>query len=195
MKYFTPKLITLSPLKSDLYMKVNIPRQKIVVTGPESSGKTTLTKQLAASLATPWIPEYARTYLDKLDRPYKLEDILLIGERQLAQHTTLSEHDPSYLLCDTSFLVLHIWVQVKYKQTNAWLKRQFIEDPVDLYLLCEPDIPWTYDPLRENPDDRYVLFELYRAALIKYQKPFVLIKGKDPTQRLKTAVTAVKELS
>lgn len=176
-------------------MKVNITTQKIVLTGPESSGKTTLAKQLAQSLAAPWVPEYARAYLDQLDRPYGMEDILQIGKTQLAQQNVRSESLPPYLICDTSFLVLHIWVQVKYKQTNDWLEAQFIQDPVDLYLLCEPDIPWTYDPLREHPNDRYALFDLYRSTLNKYQKPYLIIQGQDPAQRLEAAELAVKKLS
>lgn len=176
-------------------MKINIPSQKIVITGPESTGKTTLAKQLAQRLAAPWVQEYARSYLEQLDRPYDLNDILIIGEAQMAQQAAIYQNNPAYLICDTSFLVLKIWAEVKFTQNNKWLETQFLQDPVDLYLLCEPDIPWTYDPLRENPDDRYALFNLYHQALQTHQKHYQIIKGSDPQQRLKQAENAVKKLS
>ena len=177
------------------YMKVNSQSHKIVVTGPESSGKTTLAKQLAKQLSIPWIPEYARNYLEKIGRPYQLEDIQSIGRHQQAQHEFMLAQEPEFLICDTSFLVLKIWAEVKYGQKNDWLEKQFQEDQVSLYLLCEPDIPWTYDPLRENPDDRYGLFKRYQSALEIHEKPFSIIKGFDPKQRLILAEQAVRKLS
>ncbi|GAB5554759.1 MAG: hypothetical protein Sapg2KO_43500 [Saprospiraceae bacterium] len=176
-------------------MKVNIQTKKIVVTGPESSGKTTLAKQLAEKLSAPWVPEYARDYLEKLNRPYQANDILNIGAAQMAQHSASYQQNPSYLICDTSFLVLKIWNEVKFLNKQEWLEVQFLQDPVDLYLLCAPDIPWTYDPLRENPDDRQVLFDLYQQALQNSQKNYLIIKGTDPQLRLEEAAQAVKKLS
>ncbi|MEM6377541.1 MAG: ATP-binding protein, partial [Bacteroidota bacterium] len=142
-----------------------------------------------------WIPEYARAYLEKLNRPYILEDILQIGRDQFSQQNTIYLQKPEFLICDTSFLVLKVWVSVKYKYSNNWLEKHFLEDPVDLYLLCEPDIPWTFDPLREHPDDRYFLFELYENALNAAQKNYHIVRGTAMNQRLESAKQAVTTLS
>ena len=164
---------------------------KVIVTGPESSGKTTLCQSLAEHYRVPWLPEYARTYLEQLDRAYQEEDLLRIAEEQVAQEDQLAQQKPPLLVCDTSLLVIKIWGNYRYGRCHPWIEQQLAQRPVDYYLLCRPDIPWQPDPQRENPDDRDELFVLYQNAF--RAKPHTIIAG-DKSARLKTAVATIDRL-
>jgi nicotinamide riboside kinase len=167
----------------------------IFVTGPEASGKSLLTQELGQKMHCPWVPEYAREYLEELGRPYQKEDILKIGQQQWQLQQNMQQLTMApYLICDTGFLVLKIWMEFKYNIVDPWIEAQFLRAPVDLYLLCKPDIPWEPDPLREHPDQREELYRLYLEALEKYDKPYVLIEGDDLNQRLKVAQSAIEKL-
>ena len=75
--------------------------KKIVIIGPESTGKTTITQQLAAHFQCPMVEEYARWYIDQLDRPYYQQDLLEIARGQLINEDSFSESSSPYLFCDT----------------------------------------------------------------------------------------------
>ncbi|MCB0643623.1 MAG: ATP-binding protein [Phaeodactylibacter sp.] len=157
---------------------------KIVVTGPESSGKTTLAKQLAATLEVPWVPEYARMYLENINRPYTREDLKVIAEGQQALESGVLEQHPPLIICDTDLLTIKIWSEVKYGSVDQSIHTDWLGDRVTGYLLCVPDIPWEDDPQRENPFDRDSIFNLYHTALTNAGKPFHLIKGTGERDRL-----------
>lgn len=148
----------------------------IVVTGPESSGKTTLSKQLSEALNGEWIPEYAREYVAELDRPYTIEDIIAIAE---GQKLKFDQAKNEIIVSDTAFLVLKIWAEYRFEQAPKIVEDYLKDTCVDLYILCHPEIPWEYDPLRENPDDRIELFERYRSELEKLRTPFIVVQGKE----------------
>lgn len=150
---------------------------RIVFTGPESSGKTTLAQHLAAHYGAPWVPEYARTYLNRLSRPYEAKDLLEIAQGQLYREDRISAGSPRLLLCDTDLLTIKIWAAYKYQAVDPWIVEQVAQRPYDHYFLCKPDLPWEDDPLRENPDDREELYQRYREELLHYQKPFTEIEG------------------
>jgi len=167
---------------------------KIVLTGPESSGKSKLTQGLAKYYDTFWVPEYARNYLARLHRPYTATDILQIAKEQSEIQKQAGVKSNPLLICDTGLLVLKIWLQYKYQISDPWIEDQFKKDAADLYLLCRPDIPWEEDPLRENPDNRAALFELYLQALKLGQKSFVVISGADFEKRMRVASAAIDQL-
>ncbi len=148
----------------------------IVVTGPESSGKTTLSKQLSEALNGEWIAEYAREYVAHLDRPYTTEDIIAIAE---GQKLKFEEAKNEIIVSDTAFLVLKIWSEYRFEQVPKIVEDYLNDTHVDLYILCHPEIPWEYDPLRENPDDRIEIFERYRSELEKMRAPFIVVQGKE----------------
>lgn len=148
----------------------------IVVTGPESSGKTTLSKQLSEALNAEWIAEYAREYVAELDRPYTIEDIIAIAE---GQKLKFEQAKNEIIVSDTAFLVLKIWSEYRFEQAPKIVEDYLNDTYVDLYILCHPEIPWEYDPLRENPDDRIELFERYRSELEKMRTPFIVVQGKE----------------
>lgn len=157
---------------------------KIVVTGPESSGKTTLAKQLAATLEVPWVPEYARMYLENLNRPYERQDLKIIAEGQQALEAGVLELKPPLIICDTDLLTIKIWSEVKYGAVDQAIHTDWLGDRVTGYLLCSPDIPWEEDPQREAPEDRVALFALYQQALTNAGKPFEVISGTGNRSRL-----------
>lgn len=152
---------------------------KIAITGPESTGKTTLVRQLAEHYQTLWVPEYARFYLSRLNRPYTPQDVLEIAKGQLQWEDVWAQQANELLFCDTDLLVNKIWLKFKYNIENEWLESYLQSRIYDVHLLCNIDLPWSEDPLRENPDltDRQVLYDLYKNELRRLHKNFLEIDG------------------
>ena len=164
---------------------------KITITGPESSGKTTLARQLAEAFDTLWVPEYAREYIDQLNRPYWESDLLEIARGQVAREDEYAAKKQDLLFCDTSLEVIKIWSEFRYQRCHPWILEQLEKRQPDLYLLCVPDLPWEYDPQRENPDDRNALFEIYQKELVG--KHVVEIRG-EGEERIQLATKAAESL-
>lgn len=151
--------------------------RRIAITGPESTGKSILAAQLARYFQTVWVPEYAREYLEKLDRPYQEKDIVAIARGQLASETVLLKMASEYLFCDTDLLVTKIWSEVKYDHCDPWILQSIESHRYDLHLLCDIDLPWQFDPLREHPDKRQYLVDLYYNELTGRKFPFAVVRG------------------
>ncbi len=164
---------------------------KVVITGAECSGKTTLAKDLSQYYNTPLVPEYARTYLNNLDRPYEQSDLKHIAIGQLESEQKYVSED--LIICDTSLLVIKVWSQVKYGSVHPWLT-VLLEDAIpDLYILPDWDIPYEEDPLREHPDDRKMLHDNYVDELNMQIAPWGSVTG-SKAERLKQAVKRVDEM-
>lgn len=166
-------------------------QHKIFITGPESTGKTTLAKALANELKTAWVPEFSRSYLTRLGRPYRKGDLLEIAKGQLAWQQGAKAQQGKPIVCDTGMLVLKIWSEYKYKNAHRFILEQLENQQQHLHLLCAPDIPWADDPLRENPADRAHLFQLFTAELERSGTPYATVQGDTPEQRLASALEAV----
>ncbi|PJA07264.1 MAG: ATPase [Flavobacteriales bacterium CG_4_10_14_0_2_um_filter_32_8] len=160
--------------------------KKFVITGPESTGKSTLTKLLAEQYHSIWVKEYAREYLEKLNRPYQLEDILLMAKEQLQQEQRAESITLKYLFLDTDLTVFKVWLSEKYSQEVVWVEEEIKNSKNKIFFLCDIDIPWQPDPLREYPrlSDRTRLFNEYKKLLEKYRFTYHIISG-DITSRLK----------
>jgi nicotinamide riboside kinase len=143
---------------------------RIAFTGPESCGKTTLAVWLSSFLELPYIAEYARTHLsEKTD--YRQEDLDLMATKQVALWPN------GGLIADTEMHVFEIWSQVKYAEVSSAISTLLSLQYFDHYFLCAPDIPWQADPLRENPDNRQELFELYKQELERKERPYTILRG------------------
>lgn len=138
---------------------------KIGIIGPESTGKSTLAQSLAEQFHGVCIPEYARTYVESLNRPYTYEDVLTIAHHQVEELESLSAHPstltPHLYFFDTELIITKVWLEHKYGQCPEWLKEAIRHYPMDFYIICYPDIKWKPDPVRENPAIREELFNLY----------------------------------
>jgi NadR type nicotinamide-nucleotide adenylyltransferase len=165
--------------------------KKIAITGPESTGKSTLAEHLAHHYGTSWVPEYAREYIDKLDRPYNQQDILTIARQQLKNENKIGRKANRFLFCDSELIVTKIWSEDKYKSCDEWILKKIEEYKYDLYLLCYIDLPWQDDPQREDPHRREYLFDLYLQELTERNLPFYAISGLGK-KRLKHAIMQIE---
>ena len=157
-------------------------RKHIIVTGPERSGKTTLSKLLAEKLAAAWIPAYARGYLEAAKRRAIAEDFphLVAATDNLIesgfQQQERAGRNPAIVIQDTSHEILSIWQADKFELTPL-VDTAFKTGKPDLYLLCQPDLPWEYDPLREDPHRRQELFSLIKEILATSGSSVVEVSG------------------
>jgi NadR type nicotinamide-nucleotide adenylyltransferase len=172
------------------------PIRRIVVTGPESTGKSTLTQQLARHFNTGHVAEYARTYLENIDRPYVLADLAAIAKGQIAtEDQTASTLAKGLLFCDTDLYVLKVWSESKYGTCDESILQEIAIRKYDCYILTDIDMPWEDDPLREHPmpEMRAHFFNVYKDIVVNAGLPFIIVKG-DEKQRLETAVEALNVL-
>jgi NadR type nicotinamide-nucleotide adenylyltransferase len=169
---------------------------KIAITGPESTGKTTLAKALAKNFSAVWLEEYARAYLTELDGSYEVQDILDIAKGQIRSEDQLLKTKKAPLLfSDTELLVCKVWLEYKYDLNDPWIDSTFKQRHYDLFLLCNIDLPWEEDPLREHEgtSDRAAIFQLYYDHLLAVGKNFMVIEGQGD-ERLQQAIAAVENL-
>lgn len=167
--------------------------KKIVVIGPESTGKSTLCKELAKHYGTAWCPEYAREYLRQNGTAYTYGDLLKIALGQVTLEDDL-QHDAKgqYYFIDTDLYVIKVWYEVAFQHCPAWILKQIARRHCDLYLLCRTDLPWTHDEQREHPDPvmRQRLFRMYKDVVLNSGVPWVEISGTEH-QRLQKATQAI----
>lgn len=188
--------------------------KKIVTIGPESTGKSTLCSLLAQHFSTLWCPEYAREYLLQHGTNYTFETLETIGKGQLAleeekladvrrqrldksQQPTVngkqSSVDSRHLFIDTDMYVMKVWCEYVFGRCHQFILDEIVSRKYDLYLLCNTDLPWSKDELREYPDEkvRLELFHIYKDILVNQNVPWVEVKGNDDA-RLQIAIDAVE---
>ncbi len=171
---------------------------KVVLFGPESTGKTTLSKQLARHYNTVWAPEYAREYLqNKWNNERKTcenSDLIPIASGQMKLENTLAKKADKVLICDTDLLETKVYSEEYYGGfVDKKLEEAAIENTYDLYLLTYIDTPWEEDDLRDRPEQRLEMFNAFESTLKKYNRPYILLKG-DKETRLKTAKKVIDEI-
>ena len=197
-----------------------IPFKKVVILGPESTGKSSLCKELALHYSAQWVPEYAREYLLTNGNVYTFENLLDVAKGQVAsEESSIQEMEqliktlfndkkgfpnnslgtaqrinriPPPLFIDTDMNVLKVWCEFVFDKCHHWILNQVVERKYDLFLLCNTDLPWIKDELREYPDyeTRERLYHHYKDIMVNQRIPWVSISG-NYEQRLQTAIQAV----
>lgn len=181
-------------------------KKKVVVIGPESTGKSTLCEQLAQHYQTIWVKEHAREYLLKNGTEYTFENLLDVAKGQIAKEEsgvrsleTLNSGLPTpnsqLLFIDTDMYVMKVWCEFVFEKCHHWILNRIVERQYDLYLLCDIDLPWVKDELREYPDlkTREKLYHHYRDIMLNQNTPWVVISG-DYEERLAKAIKAVNAI-
>jgi NadR type nicotinamide-nucleotide adenylyltransferase len=154
--------------------------KKIVIIGPESTGKSTLSEQLANQFQTQWVPEFARNYLLELQRPYSYEDLLYIARGQLLQEDKIiSGLQSEFVFIDTDMYVMKVWCEYVFKKCHPFILEAIVQRNYDAYLLCNTDLVWVADELREYPDleSREKLYHMYKDLMVNQHRPWIEISG------------------
>ena len=181
--------------------------RKVVIIGPESTGKSTLCEQLAQHYETRWCPEYARAWLLQNGTNYTYEDLLTIANGQLSledEYTEKLENESEPLLesggqiplfIDTDMYVMKVWCEFVFGKCHRFVLDNILKRKYDLYLLCNVDLPWTKDELREYPDleTRKTLFRMYKDLLVNQSTPWALVSGTGEA-RLQSAIKAIDKI-
>ena len=182
------------------------PIQKIVVLGPESTGKSTLCAALATHYQTIWTPEYARTYLSKHGTKYSYDDLLTIAKGQIENEEksiellgqniedNKSQVTNNKLIVDTDMYVMKVWCEYVFNNCHHYILEQINQRNYDLYLLCDIDLPWTADEMREYPnaEPRLELFTIYKELLINQNTPWGIVSGLG-AQRTSNAIQLIEQ--
>ena len=166
---------------------------RVALTGPESTGKTTLAAQLAARYGTAFAPEFAREYLANTGPHYSLEDLEEIARGQLRAAAEAETQAREVVFYDTDLLVIKIWAEHAFGSCPQWIVDQIDQQPYDLVLLMGIDVPWQPDPLREHPHLRQELYDRYQRELRERRFNFAEISG-SAAQRFSRACFLVDEL-
>lgn len=171
---------------------------RIAIFGPESTGKTTLAKQLADHYKTVWVPEYARDYLqkkwDKNQSVCDIDDMLPIayGQTKLENDSALIAN--KYLFCDTNLMVTKVFSEMYYDFCDTLLDKAARAHQYDLFFLTDIDVPWEKDDIRDSPEGRESVFSVFKQSLIDHKKPFITLSG-DKETRLNTAISILNDLA
>jgi len=171
---------------------------KVVLFGPESTGKTTLSIQLARHYNSVWVREYAREYLQDIwnneRRTCEPKDLLPIAKGQMKLENELAKKTNSVLICDTDLLETKVYSEAYYLGTcDPVLEKFALQNTYDLYFLTYIDVPWEADDLRDKPNERERMFKAFEDTLKKYKRPFVILKG-TKKERLEAAVNHIDKL-
>jgi NadR type nicotinamide-nucleotide adenylyltransferase len=169
-----------------------VPR-RVVLTGSESTGKTTLAADLARHYSVLWVPEYVRTYAAWKLAPLDAGDVTPIALGQIAVQDAELMRASGLLLFDTDLLSTAVYAEHYYGQCPEWITQAVLARRADLYLLCDIDVPWTVDPQRDRPNDREAIQGRFREALRARGFPAVDIRGgwRDRFQAARTAIDAI----
>lgn len=166
----------------------------IVITGAESTGKSTLTERLANHFEVPFVPEIARVYVETLERKYNFSDIENIAKIQIDQFKKLKDIEVEYIFLDTWLIVTKIWFEFVFHRTPGWLINEIQKTRIDLFLVCDIDLPWIDDPVRENGgENRKILQNKYIDNITMYNFNYKIVSGFDDN-RFDNALKFISEL-
>ena len=174
-------------------------KQKFVLIGPGSTGKMTLCAKLASHFGTIWVPEYAREYLEKNGTEYEFDNLLSIAKGQIdLENSAMLQTKNSLsnkIFIDTDMYVMKVWCEYVFHKCHNWILNQIAERHYDGYLLCNVDLPWVKDELREYPDveTRNKLYHFYKDILVNQSVPWIDISG-TYDERIQKAIKFVNQI-
>ncbi len=166
---------------------------KIIITGIECSGKTTLAHQLHQAIGGILVPEFSRSYLNNSGSTYHQNDILNIAKGQLALEREAETNGIRPIICDTSLIVMKVWSMIRFDSCDPWIISQIESQTWDLFFLCDHQIPYEEDPLRENDINRQFHYDIYHNELKGLNRPVHILQG-NPHQRLTMAIEILSHL-
>ena len=167
--------------------------KKVVIIGPECTGKTDLSQYLASHFKTEWVPEYARAFLNKLNRPYEKSDLTKIANGQMRMEDEWMQGANRVLICDTNLIVIKVWSEQKFGDCDSEILNSMIARHYDLLLLTYIDVPWQEDPQREHPDKREYFWNIYKKEALNSKIPTIEISG-PRAERRKIATEAIEKI-
>ena len=166
----------------------------VAITGAESTGKSALAKTLAEYYNTPFIPEYAREYVQNLNRKYTYDDVEIIARKQVEELQNLKKLNHPIIILDTWLVITKIWFKVVFNRYPEWIEDEIMNTEIDLFLVCDTDLPWVADNVRENAGDkRKSLQKMYIEELEKYGFPYRIVKGEGKS-RTENAIQFINKL-
>lgn len=171
---------------------------RIVIFGPESTGKTTLANQLAAYYKEPIVPEFMREYFDKKiekgENELVKKDLLPIAKGQMQLENSLIKKAKKALICDTNLLEIKVYSEY---YNNGFcppeIKTAALKNKYDFYFLTYIDAPWIADGQRDRPENRSEMFCIFETELEKNKLPYQILKGSQE-ERLKKAIAQIDAL-
>ena len=166
---------------------------KIAIIGPESTGKSELARALSAYFQSPYVSEYAREFVENLDRKYNFSDVCDIARKQIEQelfYEKKSDENAEFVFFDTELIITKVWFEHCFGQVPGFLTERLERRFFDFYLLCAPDLVWQADTVRENGNKRDFFFDWYKREIEFLEKPYAIITGKNEA-RLQNAIDAI----
>ena len=172
--------------------------KRIVIYGPESTGKTTLANDLANHYETKCVPEYAREYLQKKWDLHKekcnLNDLINIALGQINLENKMISKSKRFIFCDTNILVTKVWSETHFNgYSSSEIKNIFRSVKYDYYFLTNIDVPWVKDDLRDRPHNRDEMFSCFKKQLETYKIKHSVLSG-DKKERLKRAILILEKI-
>jgi nicotinamide riboside kinase len=167
---------------------------KVAITGAESTGKSTLSEALAIHYRSISIPEFSRSYIENLEHSYTYEDVEFIAQKQIEiEQNILPDKSPVFF--DTWLIITKVWFDFVYGKRPLWLDSYIENSNIDLFLVCDIDLPWVYDPVRENGgENRKILHDIYIDHLKNFGFNYRIVSG-EGEERIKNAIRFVDQLT
>jgi NadR type nicotinamide-nucleotide adenylyltransferase len=165
--------------------------RKIAIVGAECTGKSVLTEVLATAYNCPFVPEFAREYLGKLNLPYTALDVQAIARGQLSlEDEAIANNTAPYLFCDTNLWVIKVWMDNSYAATPDWIEQEIQQRPYHLHIVTDFNIPYEIDTLREHANQRAYFTDIYRSLLEQNKVPYLYVEG-SLEERVKQVIAAL----
>lgn len=153
--------------------------RRIAILGPESTGKSNLASHLASHYNTNYVPECARDFFDEREYSYNFDDLEVIAKGQFENENEAALLSNNLLFCDTEFISIAVWSQVVFNKVSEWISAMITDHVYDLYLLCNLDVEWEYDPLRKNDYNRQYIYDMFVRLLDDYELNYRIVTGVD----------------